>query len=76
MLAYNLMSLLRQVLLKGRAVTHFSMAGQPWLQTLHYKLFAKAYSLTAERRTPILNFVVAMQQCAWIQGPWGCGKKG
>lgn len=74
MLAYTLMSLLRQVLLKGRAVTHSSTSVQHRLQTLRYKLFAKAAYLTLERRKPILNLAVAMQQRAWMQGLWDAAK--
>ena len=74
MLAYNLMSLLRQVLLKGRAVTHSSNSVQHTLQTLRYKLFAKAAYLTIEGRKPILNLAVAMQQRAWMQGLWDAAK--
>jgi IS4 transposase len=64
MLAYNLMSLLRQVLLKGQAVTHSSTSVQHRLQTLRYKLFAKAAYITTEGRKPILNLAMAMQQRA------------
>jgi hypothetical protein len=48
MLAYNLMSLLRQILLKGRAVTHSSTPVQHRLQTLPTSLFAKAAYITTE----------------------------
>jgi hypothetical protein len=74
MLAYNLMSLLRQVCLKGSAVTHSSTSVQHTLQTLRYKLFAKAAYITTESRTPILNLAVAMQQRAWMQGVWDAAK--
>ena len=66
MLAYNLMSLLRQVLLKTSAVKHSSNSVQHTLQTLRYKLFAKAAYSTTESRKPILNMVLAMQQRAWM----------
>jgi hypothetical protein len=69
-LAYNLMSLLRQVLLKTSAVKHSSSSVQHTLQTLRYKLFAKAAYITTESRKPILNMAVAMQQRAWMQGLW------
>lgn len=62
MLAYNLMSLLRQVLLKTDAVRNSSALVQHTLQTLRYKLFAKAAYLTTESRKPILNMALAMQQ--------------
>jgi Transposase DDE domain group 1 len=70
MLAYNLMSLLRQVLLKTSAVKHSSTTVQHTLQTLRYKLFAKAAYITTESRKPILNLAVAMQQRTWMQGLW------
>ena len=51
MLAYILMSLLRQVLLKTSAVKHSSSTVQHTLQTLRYKLFAKAAYITTESRS-------------------------
>ena len=74
MLAYNLMSLLRQVLLKTSAVKHSSTSVQHTLQTLRYKLFAKAAYITTESRKPILNLAIAMQQRAWMQGLWEASK--
>jgi hypothetical protein len=40
------------------------------LQTLRYKLFAKAAYLTTEGRKPILNMAIAMQQRTWMRGIW------
>ena len=74
MLAYNLMSLLRQVLLKTSAVKHASTSVQHTLQTLRYKLFAKAAYITTESRQPILNLALAMQQRTWMQGLWDASK--
>jgi hypothetical protein len=74
MLAYNLMSLFKQVLLKSSAVRHSSNTVQHQLQTLRYKLFAKAGYITTESRKPILNMVVAMQARAWIEGLWDAAK--
>ena len=74
MLAYNLMSLLRQVLLKTSAVKHSSTSVQHTLQTLRYKLFAKAAYITTESRKPTLNLALAMQQRAWMQGLWDASK--
>ena len=74
MLAYNLMSLLRQVLLKTSAVKHSSNVVQHTLQTLRYKLFAKAAYITTEGRKPVLNLASAMQQRAWMQGLWDAAK--
>ncbi len=70
MLAYNLMSLLWQVLLKNSAVKHSSQSVQHTLQTLRYKLFAKAGYITTENRKSILNLALAMQQRTWMQGLW------
>ena len=74
MLAYNLMSLLRQVLLKTSTVRHSSTTVQHTLQTLRYKLFAKAAYITTESRKPILNLALAMQQRTWMQGLWDAAK--
>lgn len=74
MLAYNLMSLLRQVLLKTSAVKHSSSTVQHTLQTLRYKLFAKAAYITTESRKPILNLALTMQQRVWMQGLWDAAK--
>jgi hypothetical protein len=70
MLAYNLMSLMRQVLLKSSLVKHSSNTVQHTLQTLRYKLFAKPAYITTESRKPILNLAMAMQQRTWMQGLW------
>ena len=74
MLAYNLMSLLRQALLKTSAVRHASSTVQHTLQTLRYKLFAKPAYITTESRKPILHLALAMQQRAWMQGLWDAAK--
>ena len=74
MLAYNLMSLLRQVLLKTSAIEHSSNSVQHTPQTLRYKLFAKAAYITTESRKPISNLALAMQQRAWMQGLWDAAK--
>ena len=74
MLAYNLMSLMRQVLLKSSAVNHSSNTVQHTLQTLRYKLFAKPAYITTESRKPILNLAIAMQQRTWMQGLWEAAK--
>jgi len=74
MLAYNLMSLFRQVLLKSSAVKPASNPVQHTLQTLRYKLFAKAGYITTESRKPILNLALAMQQRTWMQGLWDGAK--
>ena len=70
MLAYNLMSLFRQVLLKTSIVKPSSGSVQHTLKTLRYKLFAKAAYITTEGRKPILNLALAMQQRVWMKGLW------
>lgn len=70
MLAYNLMSLFRQVLLKTNGVKSSSGAVQHTLKTLRYKLFAKGAYITTEGRKPILNLALAMQHRAWMKGLW------
>ena len=70
MLAYNLMSLFRQILLKTSIVRSSYGPVQHTLQTLRYKLFAKAAYITTEARKPILNLAMAMQQRVWMKGLW------
>lgn len=71
MLAYNLMSLFRQVLLKTAVFKGgVSTPVQHTLQTLRYKLFAKPTYTTTEGRKPILNLALAMQHRQWMQGLW------
>jgi hypothetical protein len=71
MLAYYLMSLFRQVLLKTVVSKGgVSTAIEHTLQTLRYKLFAKPAYTTTQGRKPILNLAIAMQQRTWMQGLW------
>ena len=71
MLAYNLMSLFRQVLLKTTVVKGgVSTPIQHTLQTLRYKLFAKPAYTTTEGRKQILNLAMAMQHRQWMKGLW------
>ena len=74
MVAYSLMRLLRQALLKTSAVKHSSNTVQHIVQTLRYKLFAKPAYITTESWKPILNRAIAMQQRAWMQGLWDATK--
>lgn len=75
MLAYNLMSLFRQALVKSVIVkTGLSNPIQHTLQTLRYKLFARPAYTTTESRKPILNLAIAMQHRAWMQGLWDQAK--
>ena len=66
MLGFNLMSLLRQVLLKTQTGKHVSSEVQHTLKTLRYKLFAKAAYITTESRKSILNLTMAMQHRTWM----------
>ena len=68
MLGFNLMSLLRQVLLKTQNGRLSSSDVQHTLKTLRYKLFAKAAYITTESRKSILNLAMAMQHRTWMQG--------
>ncbi len=71
MLAYNLMSLFRQVLLKSVITRQgVKVRVQHTLQTLRYKLFARPAYTTTQSRKPILNLALAMQKRAWMQGLW------
>lgn len=74
MIAYNLMSLLRHVLLKTSTTKHSSNTIQHTLQTLRYQLFAKPAYITKESRKSILNMAIAMQQRTWMQGLWDASK--
>lgn len=75
MLAYNLMSLFRQALLKS-VVMKKGVASpiQHTLQTLRYKLFARPAYTTTESRKPIINMSVAMHKRQWMQGLWDHAK--
>jgi hypothetical protein len=67
MLAYNVMSLFRQAVLRSDAVSGKGDI-QHILKTLCYKLFAKAAYITHEGRRKIVNLAVAMRQREWIDG--------
>jgi hypothetical protein len=76
MLAYNLMSLFRQALLKSVVVKKGSPEPiQHTLQTLRLKLFARPAYTTTQARRPILNLVMAMKQRQWMQGLWDQAKR-
>ncbi len=62
--AYNLISLLRPVLLETSSVKHSSGTVQSTPQTPRYNLFVKATCVTDDSRMPILNLTLAMQQRA------------
>jgi hypothetical protein len=69
MLAYNLMSLFRQSVLRNETASD-QKAVQHTLKTLRYKLFAKAGYLTKDGRKKIINLAVAMRQRIWFDGLW------
>lgn len=60
MIAYNLMSLFRQAILKSKV--------QPQLKTLRYKLFAVPAYITKNGNQRILNMAVAMKRRRWFEG--------
>ncbi len=69
MLAYNLMSLFRQGVLKNNSVSAKPDV-QHTLKTLRYRLFAKAGCITKDSRKKMINPAVAMHQREWFEGLW------
>jgi hypothetical protein len=61
-MAFNLMSLFRQTLLKTRP--------RHTLKTLRYKLFGTAGYITHEGRKHILKLALAMKRRTWMTGLW------
>ena len=74
MLAYNLMSLFRQAVLRASVIQSQGKDVQHTLKTLRYKLFAKAGYITTEGRKSILKLAVAMRQRQWMEGLWDRSK--
>ncbi len=74
MLAYNLMSLFRQAVLRASVVHGGAKDVQHTLKTLRYKLFAKAGYITTPGRKNILKLCVAMRQRQWLEGLWDRSK--
>ena len=74
MLAYNLMSLFRQAVLKTAVTRTKTNDVQHTLKTLRYKLFAKAGYLTHEGRKDILKLALAMHKREWFAGLWDRSK--
>ena len=70
MMAYNLMSLFRQGVMRSDAVSDKPDV-QYTLKTLRYKLFAKAAYITNNGRKKMINMAVAMQHREWFEGLWG-----
>ena len=72
MMAFNLMSLFKQALLKqtirkdgtDKPIRHT-------LSTLRHQLFAQPGFITHEGRRPLLKLATAMQKREWISGPCG-----
>lgn len=76
MLAFNLMSLFRQVLLKQTVRKNgVDQPIQHTLSTLRHQLFAQPGFITHEGRSPILKLATAMQQREWIEGLWNRAKQ-
>jgi hypothetical protein len=63
MMAYNLMSLFRQVIMESKI--------QPKLSTLRYRLFAIGAYMVKEGNSHILKLSLAMKRRAWFLGLWG-----
>jgi len=74
MMAYNLMSLFRQAALKASVIQSRGKDIQHTLQTLRYKLFAKAGYITSQGRKNTLNLAIAMHQRLWFEGLWNQSK--
>jgi len=74
MLAYHLMSLFRQAVLKAAVATGTTKDVHHTLKTLRYKLFAKAGYLTCEGRKDILKLALAMHKREWFTGLWDRSK--
>jgi len=75
MLAYNLMSMFRQAVLKTAVLQNGSSDVKHTLKTLRYKLFAMAgYIATQGGRKDILKLCVAMRQREWLEGLWDRSK--
>ena len=71
MMAFNLMSLFRQVLLKQTIRRDASNKPiQHTLSTLRHPLFAQPGFITHEARRPILKLATAMHKREWISGLW------
>lgn len=63
MIAYNLMSLFKQAIVKSKV--------QPQLKTLRYKLFATASYITKNGNQRILNLAISIKNRKWWNGLFG-----
>ncbi len=78
MMAFNLMSLFKQALLK-QTIRKTSKSGtdqpiQHTLSTLRHQLFAQPAFITHEGRRPLLKLATAMHKREWITGLWDQSK--
>jgi virulence-associated protein VapD len=73
MIAYNLMSLFRQVALRA-SIVHGGKDIQHTLKTLRFKLFAKSGYVGTEGRKQVLKLAIAMQHRQWFEGVWNRSK--
>ena len=71
MLAFNLMSLFKQVVLRS-TVTRAGKQNpiQHTLSTLRQQLFAKAGRITQEKSRQVIKLAMAMQPRQWFEGIW------
>ena len=71
MMAFNLMSLFKQVVLKQTIRKNgVDRPIQHTLSTLRHQLFAQPGFITHEGRRPLLKLATAMQKREWIAGLW------
>lgn len=70
MTAYNLMSLFRQAALRSTVGKVQPKQIQHTLNTLRYKLFAKAAFITRTGRKNYLNLVMDVKHRTWFEGVW------
>ena len=70
MTAYNLMSLFRQAALRSTVSKVQPKQIQHTLNTLRYKLFAKAAYISKAGRKNYLNLVMDVRQRSWFEGVW------
>ena len=66
MLAYNMTSLFRQVVLCNKI--------QPTLKTMRYKVFAASGYLVKDGNRRLLKLCLAMRRRQWFEGLWGKSK--
>ena len=74
MTAYNWMSLFRQAALRSTVGKVPPKQIQHTLNTLRYKLFAKAAYISKASRKNHLNVVMDVKQRTWFEGVWDRSK--